>query len=196
MLPPAPSPPWPASTTSPPRCDVGDGARLSGGGAEVARLWLGRWLGKAASATNNRGTRAPHTVQDINGKDVQLSSFKGKVVLMTNVASACGYTVRTGRGSARRGREPETKLRDSNDRRPTTRSWLRCTTSTRTRAWRSSRGRATSACWAGVVCQLCRMLTRPALCRTGLGSRSRAPRTRSASSRPTRASRCIRTRWS
>ena len=31
--------------------------------------------------------------QDINGKDVQLSSFKGKVVLMTNVASACGYTV-------------------------------------------------------------------------------------------------------
>ena len=33
-------------------------------------------------------------MQDINGKDVQLSSFKGKVVLMTNVASACGYTVR------------------------------------------------------------------------------------------------------
>lgn len=32
------------------------------------------------------------TMKDINGKDVELSQFKGKVVLFVNVASQCGYT--------------------------------------------------------------------------------------------------------
>lgn len=31
-------------------------------------------------------------VKDINGKDVSLSDFKGKALLIVNVASECGYT--------------------------------------------------------------------------------------------------------
>ena len=32
------------------------------------------------------------TLKDIDGKDVSLSSFTGKVILLVNVASNCGYT--------------------------------------------------------------------------------------------------------
>ena len=32
------------------------------------------------------------TLKDIDGKDVKLSSFKGKVVMIVNVASKCGFT--------------------------------------------------------------------------------------------------------
>lgn len=33
-----------------------------------------------------------HTVKDIDGKDINLADYKGKVVLIVNVASNCGFT--------------------------------------------------------------------------------------------------------
>jgi glutathione peroxidase len=36
------------------------------------------------------------TVQDIDGKDVSLAAYKGKVVMIVNVASKCGFTKQYG----------------------------------------------------------------------------------------------------
>jgi glutathione peroxidase-family protein len=33
-----------------------------------------------------------HTPQDIDGRPVKLNKYKGKVVLVVNLASACGFT--------------------------------------------------------------------------------------------------------
>jgi glutathione peroxidase len=38
------------------------------------------------------GSVLDHKMKDIDGKDVDLSQYKGKVVLLVNVASRCGYT--------------------------------------------------------------------------------------------------------
>lgn len=47
----------------------------------------------ACSAEDKKVTSAlDFKMKDIDGKDVDLSQYKGKVVLFVNVASACGYT--------------------------------------------------------------------------------------------------------
>nr|WP_311136255.1 hypothetical protein [Hymenobacter cellulosivorans] len=46
----------------------------------------------SVSETTARGSVYDFTVQTIDGKDVPLSQFKGKKLLIVNVASECGYT--------------------------------------------------------------------------------------------------------
>jgi glutathione peroxidase len=45
-----------------------------------------------AAPTTQPGSPLDFTVQDIDGKTVNLADYKGKVVLIVNVASKCGYT--------------------------------------------------------------------------------------------------------
>src|SRR3977135_3802457 len=46
----------------------------------------------ASSATSHPGGALNFQVKDIDGKDVNLADYKGKVVLIVNVASKCGFT--------------------------------------------------------------------------------------------------------
>lgn len=52
---------------------------------------------KEIPATNTANTAEPTSVydfkmKDIDGKEVSLADYKGKVIVMVNVASECGYT--------------------------------------------------------------------------------------------------------
>ncbi|XVF48257.1 hypothetical protein PTKIN_Ptkin03bG0175500 [Pterospermum kingtungense] len=54
-------------------------------------VFKSRSLGIYARAATEK-TLYDYTVKDIDGKDVSLSKFKGKVLLIVNVASKCGLT--------------------------------------------------------------------------------------------------------
>jgi glutathione peroxidase len=46
----------------------------------------------ASSATTQQSSALDFKVKDIDGKEVNLADYKGKVVLIVNVASKCGFT--------------------------------------------------------------------------------------------------------
>lgn len=49
-------------------------------------------MASSASASATQNSIHQFTVKDIDGKDVSLSEYKGKVLLIVNVASRCGLT--------------------------------------------------------------------------------------------------------
>ena len=61
-------------------------------------LRMSRAVGKdivhdpSAKPTTAPASPLDYTVKDIDGKDVNLADYKGKVVMVVNVASKCGYT--------------------------------------------------------------------------------------------------------
>ena len=62
--------------------------RLLGIGIAVGSMVAGVCMHGEAAMTNIYD----FTMQDIDGKNVSLSAFKGKVLLLVNVASKCGFT--------------------------------------------------------------------------------------------------------
>src|SRR5437660_10301804 len=60
--------------------------------AAFAAAKAGKEVIKDPSNTPAQKGPLDFSVKDIDGKDVKLSDYKGKVVLMVNVASKCGYT--------------------------------------------------------------------------------------------------------
>ena len=59
--------------------------------ALVAAFGLSVWL-TSASVSAGAPNIYNFKVRDIDGKDVKLKSYKGKVVMVVNTASKCGYT--------------------------------------------------------------------------------------------------------
>src|SRR5262249_889506 len=53
---------------------------------------VGAWGGGTSGSAPAASSIYDFTMKDIDGKTVNLAEFRGKVVLMVNVASRCGFT--------------------------------------------------------------------------------------------------------
>ncbi len=60
--------------------------------ASVALALTGYGIADDSTKGSKMSGPLQFTLKDINEKDVELSQFKGKVVMFVNVASQCGYT--------------------------------------------------------------------------------------------------------
>ncbi len=65
---------------------------LAGGALAGAAYHLGFIFNPSPSEPPAEGSIYDFRVKDIDGKDVKLDSYKGKVLMIVNVASKCGYT--------------------------------------------------------------------------------------------------------
>ncbi|MBC7798283.1 MAG: glutathione peroxidase [Pyrinomonadaceae bacterium] len=62
------------------------------GGVTTFFAFSGRETSPAAEMALKAKSVYDFSVKDIDGKDVKLKSYKGKVLMIVNVASKCGYT--------------------------------------------------------------------------------------------------------
>jgi glutathione peroxidase len=58
----------------------------------AAAVGCGYWNGTVASEEKPMKSVYDFTVKDIDGKDASLGQYRGKVVMIVNVASKCGFT--------------------------------------------------------------------------------------------------------
>ena len=65
---------------------------LAAAGTAGAAYGLGFIMNTSPAALPVEKSLYDFTVKDIDGKDVRLNAYKGKVILIVNVASKCGYT--------------------------------------------------------------------------------------------------------
>jgi glutathione peroxidase len=63
------------------------------GGAVIAAYALGFILNPSPTEPPKETSMYEFTMRDIDGKDVKLDTYKGKVVMIVNTASKCGYTL-------------------------------------------------------------------------------------------------------
>ena len=60
--------------------------------AIVTLFWAGTTFKKENSTTMSKGSIYDFKLKTIDGEEISLSKFKGKKMLLINVASECGYT--------------------------------------------------------------------------------------------------------